>query len=242
VQSCTDPSTGTSAIYHGVIDDVSTSPAITTRIYSNPDLNYGYPNISWSGLSDGDYQSIISFNHSSVSEFAGFSAFHVNAGLEASDRIEIKQGLSWVNVMTDTLERWGDYSGSQRLYSEPGTVWAVGSFGNQNNGHGTWIAELKSPDIQTGVASIEIDVLSTTVFPNPFAEMIDIEFELAESQILKLELLDLEGKLVKVLLEDKIKAGKNRISFNGSFLSPGTYLMNASSNQSIFFSKKVIKQ
>jgi hypothetical protein len=242
VQSCTDPSTGTSAIYHGVIDDVSTSPTITTRIYSNPDLNYGYPNISWSGLSDGDYQSIISFNHSSVSEFAGFSALHVNAGLEASDRIEIKQGLSWVNVMTDTLERWGDYSGSQRLYSEPGTVWAVGSFGNQNNGHGTWIAELKSPDIQTGVASIEIDVLSTTVFPNPFAEMIDIEFELAESQILKLELLDLEGKLVKVLLEDKIKAGKNRISFNGSFLSPGTYLMNASSNQTILFSKKVIKQ
>lgn len=241
VQSCTDPNTGTSAIYYGVVDDISTSPIITTRIYSEPDLNYGYPNISWSGLSDGDYQSIISFNHSSVSEFAGLSALHVNAGLEASDRIEIKQGLSWVNVMTDSLERWGDYSGSQRLYDEPGTVWAVGSYGNASNGHGTWIAELKSPDVQTGIASNVIDISSSSVYPNPFVERIEVEFELAESQILKLELVNAEGKIVKLLLEDRIKAGKSRMSFSGSFLAPGTYFMNASSNSTIVFSKKVIK-
>ncbi|MGB1317870.1 MAG: hypothetical protein ACPG5W_06675, partial [Flavobacteriales bacterium] len=146
VQSCTDPSTGTSAIYHGIIDDVSGASNITSRIYSEPDLFYGYPNISWSGLNENDEQSIISFNHCSPTVFAGFSALHVNSSLEASNRIEIKSGLSLVNVLADTLERWGDYSGSQRLYDEPGTVWAAGSFGDVGNGHGTWLALIRSPD------------------------------------------------------------------------------------------------
>ena len=140
------------------------------------------------------------------------------------------------------MERWGDYSGSQRLYDEPGTVWAVGSFGNANNGHGTWIAELKSPDAPTGINSQEIDKVSAVAFPNPFSDRIQIEFELKQSTLLRLELIDIEGNLVKLFVEDKLKAGINRLSFNDSFLASGTYLLNAVSVEGILFSKKVIKQ
>ena len=242
VQSCTDINTGTSAIYYGLIDEPSGNPTVTTRIYSEPNVYYGFPNISWSGLSENDEQSIISFNHSGETDFAGFSAIHVNSQLEASNRIEIKTGFALVNVLSDTLERWGDYSGSQRLYDEPGTVWAVGSFGNANNGHGTWIAELKSPDAPTGINSQEIDKVSAVAFPNPFSDRIQIEFELKQSTLLRLELIDIEGNLVKLFVEDKLKAGINRLSFNDSFLASGTYLLNAVSVEGILFSKKVIKQ
>lgn len=242
VQSCTDPSTGTSGIYHGVIDNIDGTPSMVSRIYSEAGLYYGYPNISWCGLSPDDEQSIITFNHSSQTEPAGFSAIHVNAALEASERLQIKTGDSWVDVMNDDLERWGDYSGSQRLYDEPGKVWAAGSFGTSQHGHGTWIAELTTPNLQTGITSEEIMRIDASAFPNPFVEQINVEFNIPATTFLRLELVDMSGRSVKLLMEDRIKGGKNRISFNGAFLESGTYLINAYSKEGIIFHQKVIKQ
>jgi hypothetical protein len=71
---------------------------------------------------------------------------------------------------------------------------------------------------------------------------LEVTFELQESALLRLELVDIEGKLVRLLMEDRIKAGKNRLSFNGSFLTSGTYFINAYSANERVFSKKVIKQ
>lgn len=242
VQSCTDPETGTSAIYYGLIEDPQGAPLISTRIYSDPNLYYGYPNISWSGLTQDDEQSIISFNHSSFTEFAGFSAIHVNGQLEASPRVQIKTGLALVNVLSDTLERWGDYSGSQRVFDEPGNVWAVGSFGNQSNGHGTWLAQLQSPSLQTGIANQSSIRISPKTFPNPFNSAIEVEFELKESKLVRLELVDASGKMLQLFVEDRLKAGKNRLSFNGAFLSAGTYFLNAYYKNELMFSQKLIKQ
>ena len=243
VQSCTDPSTGTSAIYYGVIDGhEGSNPTATSRIYSDPSLYYGYPNIGWCGLNGNDEQSIINFNHSSETKFAGFSAIHVNGNLEASDRAEIKSGLGFVNVMQDSLERWGDYSGSQRLYDEVGTIWAVGSFGSASNGHGTWISKLTAPDLATGITEISSNNIHSVVYPNPFINQLEVTFELQESALLRLELFDVQGRSVRLLLEDRINAGKNSLSFNGSFLAPGTYFLNAYSAENLVFSKKVMKQ
>ena len=243
VQSCTDAGTGTSAIYYGVIDGhEGVNPTVTSRIYSDADLFYGYPNISWSGLNAGDEQSIITFNHSSFTTFAGFSAIHINEQLQASDRVEIKSGLALVNVLADTLERWGDYSGSQRLYDEPGVVWSVGSFGTQSNGHGTWLAQLTTPDLSTNIDDLNAIAIKQNAYPNPFSEQMVIEFELTESSILRLELSDITGRKVKLIIEDRLKAGKNRLTFNGAHLADGTYFLNAYQANNLIFSQQVIKQ
>lgn len=242
VQSCTDPNTGTSAIYHGVIGGINGLPDMVSRIYSEPNIYYGYPNISWSGLDQNDEQSIISFNHSGETLAAGFSAISVNSSLEPSERLQIKNGQSWVNVLTDTLERWGDYSGSQRLYDEPGKVWAVGSFGTAQHRHATWIAELSSPDLIAGISQSESFQVEASIFPNPFMEQMDVVFELQETSVLRLELVDIEGRSVKLFLEDRIKAGKNRLSFNAEYLDAGTYFLNAYGQNRLVFSEKVIKQ
>ncbi len=240
VQSCTDPISGRSAIWHGLINNVETEPLIVSRIYAEPDLDYGYPNISWSGQSDNDEQAIISFNHSSESDFAGFSAIYVDGNLEASDRVEIKTGLTIVNVLSDTLERWGDYSGSQRMYNEPGKVWAVGSFG-QSAGHRTWIAEILSPDVATDIK--EPNTLShSSVYPNPFKNDLSIEFEIAEPTFLRLELVDVNGRMVKLLLEDRVRAGLNSISFNEDLLSSGQYFLVGTSMNEVILKSPVIKQ
>ena len=219
VQSCTDPTTGTSAIYYGVIDEhEGNSPTVTSRIFSDPNLYYGFPNISWSGINDVDEQSIITFNHSSETVFAGFSALHVDANLEVSDRVEIKSGLNFVNVLQNNLERWGDYSGSQRLYDEPGTIWAAGSFGSASGGHGTWLSEVTSPDLTTGINDIQSADVNSLVYPNPFINQMEVVFELEQTTFLRLELVDMEGGIVRLVMEERMKAGKNRISFNGASL------------------------
>lgn len=241
VQACTDPVNGRSAIYHGVIGDIDGNPSIVSRIYSQPDLDYGYPNISWSGQSEMDEQSIISFMHTSESVFAGFSAIHVDENLERSDRIDVKEGFSIINVFSDTLERWGDYSGTQRMYNEPGVVWAAGSFGNGTNGHGTWIAELRSPDLPA-VGVDEVSTVSTNVFPNPFVENTLVQFTLKETMFLRLELIDANGRAIQTLLEDRVKAGVNQISFNGDLLATGNYFLKGSSKGTLIFTEQIIKQ
>jgi hypothetical protein len=45
-----------------------------------------------------------------------------------------------------------------------------------------------------------------------------------------------------VLLEDRVKAGINRISFNGELLSTGTYFLVGTSRTERVFSKQIIKQ
>jgi hypothetical protein len=241
VQSCTDPNNGRAAIYHGVIDDVNGSPSMVSRIYSQPDMDYGYPNISWTGQSLEDEQSIISFNHSAEGVFAGFSAMHIDAGLNASNRVEVQEGYSIINVLGGTLERWGDYSGSQRMYNQPGVVWAVGTFANGSNGYGTWIAELRSPDAPNSLSE-ELSVAETNIYPNPFLQDITVKFTLKETLFLRLELIDVNGKLVQTLLEDRVKAGDNQITFNGELLAPGTYFVRGSTNGEQVFSKQIIKQ
>ncbi|MDP6909309.1 MAG: T9SS type A sorting domain-containing protein, partial [Flavobacteriales bacterium] len=241
VQSCTDTLTGTTAVYHGTITNpTQTEPLASSRIISEPDLNYGYPNISCSGLTETDEQAIITFNHSSESVYAGFSAIYLTGAMEASDRVLIKAGLSLVNVLSDSIERWGDYSGSQPVYDELGTIWAAGSFGNGSNGHGTWLSKLSTPDMSADVEDIS-DEIHTNFYPNPFTERLTIEFELETATFMRLELYDMQGRLVRLLLEDRIKAGKNRLSFNDEFLNSGTYLLKGSSDKETVIIQKLLK-
>ena len=242
VQSCTDPANGQTGIYHGVIDNVSGTPTMASRIYSESGIDYGYPNISWAGVSILDEQSIISFNHSGATDFSGFSALHVDENLVASQPITIKEGFASVNVMSDTLERWGDYSGSQRKYNQPGVVWTVGSFGNQFGGHGTWIAELLGSDPATSTETIHSNGVKTLVYPNPFYENIFVEFYLDETTFLRLEIVDKSGKPIKLLLEDQVKEGKNLISFSENYLPNGSYFLLGTANDSTVFCKTIIKE
>lgn len=242
VQSCTDPNNGRTAIYLGLINDVSNAPTIVSRVFSEPGLDYGFPNISWSGISNDDDQSIISFNHSSETDFAGCSAIHVDGSLNGSSRVAIKEGLSGVNVMQSELERWGDYSGSQRKYNSPGKVWAVGSMGNGSNGHGTWIGELLSPSIATSISETHELSHSVEMYPNPFINNTTVEFYSESTNVMRIEIRDMEGKLVKLLLEDRVKKGSNRLLFNANELPSGTYFVVGLSNKSKVFSKQVIKQ
>lgn len=305
VSNTIDTNTGLAAVYHGIISNLYGSTSIKGKIIGDTAMDFGYPNISYSGKQGCDNEALITFNHTSPAVFSGFSAvFFSNAG-KYSESLKVKEGDNYVNILSGVYERWGDYSGSQRKYNEPGKVWAVGSFGNAQRRNATWVAELQSPDstrMSIGIAgsrdvsffnfsdgyaiaeasggnepysyhwsngstrefaiglgegihyvtvtdnyqcafsdSVEIRMPPplATVFPNPSRDFTTVNFVLEKDELISVSVFNMEGKLVKVLLEEAAKQGRNLFSFSTRPLPAGTYFLKISASDRIILSEKI---
>ena len=238
------PDYGRAGIYHGVISNLGTSNDVTGFLIGDSIMDLGYPNISYSGKNDFDMQAIITFNHSSADSFPGTSAMFYDQYDGHSERLSIKQGNSNVSII-GSPERWGDYSGSQRRYNEPGTVWMSGYYGDRRFTGGilrnvsvTWIAELTSPKTTgVGIAEAEEEA-SGVLYPNPVDHTLYFDFTNPTKQILTISIYDMKGQLVTVLLEDGVKSGENRLAFSTEPLSSGTYIVSIENESQRIFSDK----
>jgi len=237
-------------IYHALYNVNSNQVNIT--ILSDTTLEYGYPNISHSGQHTNDVQSIISFNHTSTDSFPGVSAIFYSELNGYSDRLHVKSGNSHVNVISGNFQRWGDYTGSQRKYNEPGTVWMSGFIGDfvplglQKNRHITYIAKLISPDSTNVENSINnlVSKNTTKLYPNPTQfERIFFQFEVDNSESMYVSISNINGQIISPITEVYAKKGNNEIGFNIEHLSKGVYFVNLySSNKELKYSNQFIKQ
>lgn len=245
------PDTQLCGIMHGIINLFDNSDSVDARILGEPNMSYGYPNIAYSGKYRYDDEAIISFNYASEDTFPGFAAIFYDGRTGYSDRIALKTGESYVKVITGKNQRWGDYSGSQTKYNEPGVVWADGYYGKliqgnpfNVNANVTWIAEISSPDT-TDFSAIQEPVSAgpqVKAYPNPTVNRVSVEFKLQESTWLIIALYDLDGRLVKTFIDDEVKAGTNLFSFDTAPLSAGTYVLQIRSDAGTLVSKKLVKQ
>ncbi len=228
VHNTLDTNTNFCGVYHGVIDSVtSVTPTVSGYIINDTVCDLGYPNISYLGNSPSDNSVIINFNHVSTTIHAGCSVMKSDALGQYSNRVIVKNGTSYVNVIAQLTERWGDYSGSQRKYNEPGKVWMNGYYGYLVAGlkrHGTWIGEIGENQIITTMAPEKVQN-NVQVFPNPFPEIVNVQFEIKKSEYLNFVLYDLNGKTVKVLLREYIKPGVQSFSFSTGPLASGIYIL-----------------
>ncbi|MEI8204688.1 MAG: T9SS type A sorting domain-containing protein [Bacteroidota bacterium] len=218
-----DTTSGRPSVYHGILSGLSGNYSIHGNIISDT-VDLGYPNIAYCGNYPNDYQSIISVNHASKTVFSGFSRYFYQGNDLYSKRAITKFGTSFA---TSVYSRWGDYSGSQRKYNQPGIVWASGSWGYkylQYRLNATWIAELKTPFEY--VPNQIPGEYSTKVFPNPsMDEISNCEFDLPSDSHLLANLYDINGRLVKKLLDKDVKAGSFVLSFSTTPLSKGMYFI-----------------
>ena len=230
--------------YHGLIKTPETSPNLHLNIYSDntkPYLEYGYPNISYCGTNAKSQHSIITVNYSKNDTFPGFGAIFFEKDSVFSSLKNLKSGDTYIHVLW-TLQRWGDYSGSQPKYDEPGKIWASGTFGKVSGGkraYGTWISELASPVEDAPLAVIPQE-FSAKAFPNPpIDHQLSIEFDLPKSELIQVEILDINGRIIALLYDANAKAGKNVLTFSTIPLNNGLYVVRIRSGNELLFSKKI---
>ena len=153
VANTINPSTGYAGVYHGFIENINESPLFTGMILSDDTLDFGYPNIAYTGSKNCSRQSVIAFNHTSPWHWAGVSAIMYNSDSKYSNRLTLKEGNSSIDRLNGP-ERWGDYFGIQRKYDTPHIVWTTGYYSKNNGNNYTWASKLRTSSDNTLMASI----------------------------------------------------------------------------------------
>lgn len=247
------PETNRATVYHGKFRPES-DESIVLDFMDHPFLEFGYPAIAFMGRSTEQDRFLLMFNHSSDTVFAGYSALFYEDGLY-SDLKTVVEGETFVNVMAGEVERWGDYSGIQPVYNEPGRAWVCGYYGKSvpsninlpgTNLNYTWIAQLVDEEVWTSRAEEagENDrdaSAQTKVFPNPTVDKFAVTFEMPKAALVDFHLVDAQGKTVKKLLQSRVKKGQNALFFNLSHLPSGIYFLNMFTEGELLEQKKVIK-
>ena len=214
-----------------------TSGQNTSVVFGSDGSDYCYPSVASSGVNNTDQAVLIGFQKSSTTSFASVRVVECDNTMNWSASVEVKQGDNFVYYTGDP-ERWGDYSGIYRKYNagRP-TCWMSGAFGASNNQWDTWIAEVF--DNSNGIANPGL-TNGLTVYPNPVVDIFSLEFSLSEAAPLEINIMDINGKLVKKLYEGKGYSGKNVLSFNKASLKPGIYFIILMSNETILKNEKII--
>lgn len=217
---------GNAAIYHGVISNVHSAPVVHARLITNDTLDFGYPNISWTGNSGGSNQSIISYEFSGRKTFPGYGAVFFD-GNDYSDMLIIKSGEKSISILSGKEQRWGDYSGSQPDWNQPGAVWVEGIFGRKDSRYGNYMARLTSPYYVSYVADAGAQVAPSKVFPAPATEFVNFEFSVVTAQGFSFVIYDIAGRVVDKMMDAPCKKGRNLITFNIAPLPAGNYFLKA---------------
>lgn len=237
----TDTATGFSALYHGIVSNPATAPSVSIQIISADSMSFGYPNLSYAGLNATDNRSIIDHLKSSSTINPGNAAMVFDGTNSYSNFQSLANGLSYHNVLSGN-ERWGDYTGSQRWYNHPGYVWVNGSYATIYHKMNTYISLLKVADAAPmGIQNFQIHPAQIHLFPNPASDLFTVEFQMTEESNCTFQLVNLNGQLVKILLQQPVAKGKNQFSFSLDPLPAGIYFMQVVGQQGVVVSEKVMK-
>lgn len=228
------------AVYYGRIHDILQTPFIEGKIISYDSMDIGYPSISYIGGGAGDQSMLITFSHVSPTQFPGTSVVFADRSANISAPLFVKKGLNNIMVLSDSVNRWGDYTGNQRRYNGKGESWINGSYGETNGGNRTWIAKIVSTDPTLGLSKQSSPVTTATVYPNPSNEYVTIEFTIKETQMVTIEILDINGKSVAKILHDKAKAGLNQFSFITDHLPNGHYILSIQHENTRLYQQKFV--
>lgn len=241
VFNCFDTASGKDCIFYGIADSSASGWNVTGYLYTHTQRDLAYPNISYAGNSATDNRAIMVALYSSPTDAPGTGAVLFDGISQFSALSTVKAGQTYINMLIGG-ERWGDYSGSQRRYNQPGITWVSGTYCITNHQTRTWIAELSAngavtvPENQEGENNVSL-------FPNPASERITVTFFNPQNQALTFEVYDASGKPVKQLFRGAVIKGSNEFSFSASSLPTGIYFLQISgADNTNVLTKKFVKK
>lgn len=230
-------------IYHGIIEDVSDLQMIKLNHIIGSDYELGYPGITYTGETSTDRDAIIAFNSTSKTKLPSVSALYSIPDEGYSEIIDLGKGNSYVDMLNSSLERWGDYLGTQRDYNNPNTVWVSGLIGIGGSINAPLVCRVEKPDMPTGTGEVTIQDDNTTVFPNPLKDRISVKMDISGNpNSININLFGINGELIdNIYSSNFVKSGINTFSFDASGLVKGTYLVKVMLDGRLFETKTVVK-
>jgi hypothetical protein len=93
--------------------------------------------------------------------------------------------------------------------------------------------ELKPSNQTTGVSQTGELLAEVKVYPNPANNFTKVEFNLKEDQQLKVQLIDISGRVVKTVKDEKASKGYHFVEINTSDVSSGMYIIRMETGQAI---------
>jgi len=242
-------SQGNSGIYHGMINRYGAKNNVYFKIINFDPIDIGYPQVTYTGKSRSEVESIISFNHTGDSLNAGFSCMFFDNDSSYSRRKQIVEGGDYIDIIASggnrKYERWGDYTGNQQAYGETGVVWASGYQATNNGQPLTALAKLRSPNWQDSpIVGLEEQPLESSIAPNPVDDWFNLTLNQEHEGLLQFELKASDGRNNKVLftVEELALPGKNSFRFRTNALKPGLYILSIyNANGQLIGQEKVMK-
>jgi hypothetical protein len=235
-----DTTNFSAGVYFGKIRNIwGAQPQVTAQIISYDTLDIGYPSMTYAGGGPGDQSLFMTFSHVSSSTFPGTSVVFIDRFGAVSTPLRVRSGEGSINLLTDSNERWGDYTGIQRKYNETGVCWLSGSFGSTNGTHPTCVAKIKNTDPKLSVNG----VLQATVnvYPNPAITSLTINLQLEKPTECQFQITDVQGRVIKTFSKQFIPAsGSYQTSFDVSALAAGTYYLQITSHESTLLTRSFV--
>lgn len=222
---------------------VSTLTNQTSTFGLQGSFDYSYPAVSPFSTSATDKSVMIAFLASSGATYPQVRVVNCDHNLQWSGSTQVKAGETHVDFLNGD-ERWGDYTGISRKHNSINPeIWLAGSYGadvtlQQYNTYKTWIAEVYG---NGNVERLEdITEAQVSLYPNPTYDFVQVLFTTNNSDPVTIQLLDQNGKMIRLLYQDTPKSGTNKLRFNKEALSAGTYFIQISTPTQTLKNEKVI--
>ncbi len=231
-------------IYHGFIRDAqSSAPKVSARIFAHPQRDYGYPNITWSGVHPNQIQCLIGFNFTSIAGHPGMGAVQLGNDTTFSNPIDLINGTTHVDRHSDSYERWGDYFAIQPMFDEdgmliPSEAWMAGFYGDGPQQNRTFISQVFSTD-----TVVPLHANGGQLYPNPAydQDMVTITFNLDQDQRIEARLFNVNGSLVQELTGRDLPAGPAELYLHLGTLAAGNYIVRLEGNAGFIKVERLVK-
>lgn len=155
VANSVNPNTGNAAIYHGKITWAD-GFEVKGSLIADDVRDFAYPNIAWSGNETCDREVIINFLYSAPDIFPGSAVVYCDNEGNYSDVKTIKEGENIVDRLPGGYERWGDYTGLQRRFDKPGSVYSFTYHALADKRNVGFGVEILSPDSTAMQVQLEL--------------------------------------------------------------------------------------
>lgn len=224
--------------------DVADIFNVTSTYGQAGSFDYSYPAVVPFSSAVTDPSVMIAFLRSSEDIFPEVRVVNCDLQMNWSNTLQVKSGETFVDFLNDD-ERWGDYTGIARRHnSGDPRIWLAGCYGgniasqNTFNTWKTWVAEITGDGMVATNDPIEEKTIS--IFPNPVYDLVSVLFTTEQSEPVTIELLDINGHVLRQLYHDTPRGGESRLTFNKGHLAAGTYIISIHTQTRILKNETIV--